>query len=316
MLCIRSRTAILASWLALAAVVSNAGPVDAQDTSPTYPVVGRAELRDAEILVRCEREDDLYADCEVSAHGTLVALEDGVQARETWRTAERTLAEGESIRVDIGTLRELEVRRDFYTLLGHPPLGARHPWLGESWLQYNRSPDVRVAPLHGEGLELVGLRLESHGLEHVQATHDPDRPGEVRLRLRSPHGAPPDGPLAHGGPALTLGGALDGDTPTLGVGYELGLFDYLIGSVWFETDFESVREVLLVEAALPGGAVIFPSLAAGVGLSAQQAGDDDPQVACRIRLTASTLIIGVVTDFDYRPVTGEWIITVMGRASI
>lgn len=219
------------------------------------------------------------------------------------------------------------------TALSQPPLGLRHPLLGESWLSYQRPQTVRVEVTAGSELAAEGrvaVDLPSTPGTHVKVNGNSVSPSEpsapsgiprIDVELRAPQGGPPVGPLAHGGPAITLGARLPLPSGSgrflFGVGYGLGLVDYLVVSAWLETDFDDhVSEALLIEAAAPGYLFIFPSVSAGVGLVARQLGVQGSDAGVRIRMSATYFAAGFVADFDYWAVAGTWTASLAARISL
>jgi hypothetical protein len=126
-------------------------------------------------------------------------------------------------------------------------------------------------------------------------------------------------PFANGGPALVLGGQLrtdaPGGTPLLGLGYEVGLIEHLVLSLWFETTFQAIAQSLILELVSPGF-FILPSVAAGLGVVVTQLGPRGVDAALRLRFTVSTFAVGLVADFDYFPSDGSWNIGIAGRVGM
>lgn len=148
-------------------------------------------------------------------------------------------------------------------------------------------------------------------------------PRDVTLLLEAAcDRGPPSIPLANGGPALTLTGRFDaarayaGVRTILSVGYEVGLFDYLIVSAWFETDFEEISEAVIVEGALPSIIYAIPGLSFGVGAVARQLGQRDVDAAFRMRIGLHWYYVGFVGDFDYWPAIPGWTATLGMRLGI
>ncbi len=330
-------------------------PVDvrAQDTVPQLPqlvIEGSAVARDAQLTIHCTRQDDVSAVCRVTLRAQLQAGDTGArlcggscespmpQALEFRITVDdevqagmASLEPGRLAAVEVSYETEQSVARGWGTLVSQPALGLRHLLFGESWLWYASTSAAEVPAVLAPGLELEGpVAVEAVVPERMRVRVDgaPVRTNRmhvarlprVRVELLPPHGGQPEGPLAHGGPAVVLGGRVHPATPgtrfLLGVGYELGLFEYLIVSAWFETDFESISEALLVEVALPSVILVIPSLSVGIGVVASELGPQQAEAALRIRLGAATWAAGFVADLDYHPAYGGWTATTAGRVSL
>ncbi len=153
------------------------------------------------------------------------------------------------------------------------------------------------------------------GVSRVSAAHD-----GLLLTVRvEPEGEP--FPIQHGGPVLGVGARFDladeeNTLVTLRGAYELAVADHFIGSVSFETDFESIYESLVIETASPELLVLLPSVAAGIGVVARQLGDRDADAALRLRLGMNLLAVGLTCDFDYWPAIGDWTASMVARLSI
>lgn len=196
--------------------------------------------------------------------------------------------------------------------------------LGEGERFYRRRVELSVPVLAGEDVEVEGgvaIEASASGLDvYVGADRVREWPHRSlslpTLAVSHHHEAEA---FANGGPALAIGGHLDLDAPGgrfwLAVGYEVGLFEHLIASLWLETDLESISEALLIEVALPG-LFVLPSLSGGLGLVLTQLGPRNADAALRIRLALSSYVLGVITDFDYFPSTGTWMAGVAARIGI
>mgnify|MGYP001598565147 CR=1 FL=1 len=141
------------------------------------------------------------------------------------------------------------------------------------------------------------------------------------LALGVSGGGSDDSIVQHGGPYLAMG--LRGTTApddegrfALRVGYELALVEHVIGSIAFETDFDSILESVLVEIASPELAILIPSFAAGVGLALRQLGQRDADAALRLHIGANVLSAGVAVDLDYWPAIADWTLTAVARVSV
>ena len=218
-----------------------------------------------------------------------------------------------------------EHRDDIFVLV---PIRARHMFLGESTA-------TRAEGDGAYGTLIEGAVVSGPIRVHVEAPpelfvnvagqtveSDAELPPEttnIALVLPAPeHEAQP---IQDGGPLLLLGARFDlfredGGNFLLGGGYEVGIADYVLASLSFETNFESIMESLVVEIATPELLVIFPSLAAGVGVVARQLGNRDADAALRLRVGFNVMSVGVVSDFDYWPAIGDWTASMSCRLSI
>lgn len=295
-------------------------------------VEGAATVSDARVEVACEDRAEAWVRCTVTLRGTLTAGDDGARLR--WPSFEPrvgvTIAPGPSSAIDSDSTRDLspserialdhqltvdlDTRRGWEGLMVHPALGVRHPLLGESWLQHHRTLELELGLVRGATLAAppeAEVRNTSRAAVSIGAD------GAVSITLRPPHGGPPEGALANGGPVVTVGGEPTSGRAFASVGYEVGLLDLLILSAWFESDFVSVSQAVIAEVAAPGAALfIVPSLSAGLGFVARELGDDDPRFGLRIRLSASSYALGFVVDFDYLPSASEWRVALAARLGL
>ena len=297
-------------------------------------VEGEATLSDARVEVVCEDRDAAWVRCTVELRGTLTAGEGGARLRAaaqepmegvsledvTWSTdagalrRERALNGSERVALRGGLTLDLDTRRGWDGLLVHPGLGVRHPLLGESWLQHHQTLEVELTLVRGATLASPP-EVEVRNPSRAAVAARPD--GAVSFTLCPPHGGPPQGALAHGGPVVTVGGELTTGRAVASVGYEVGLFDLLILSAWFESDFRSISQAVIAELVAPGAALFtVPSLSAGLGFVARELGADDPRFGLRVRLSASSYALGFVVDFDYLPSAGEWRVSLAARLGL
>lgn len=240
---------------------------------------------------------------------------------DSWDRVDASLPAGRRVRVEA---RYSLNRGDSWPVLV-PALGLRHPALGETWRFYGARDRVRVEMPRGEGLRVEGdVSYEGSGLGGLAVSvgddwvrswpHDASSWADVEVELR--HEAEP---FANGGPVVLFGGRLltdaPGGAPLLGLGYEVGLVEHLVLSLWFQTDFESIAQALVVEVVSPG-IFILPSFGAGVGLVLTELGPRGVDAAMRLRLSLSSWSLGFVADFDYYPSAGSWSIGLAGRIGI
>jgi hypothetical protein len=337
--------ALLLLWTASAA--ASADPPPPPPLAHLW-VAGEATVRDLRVTVRCAAIEGggVGARCRLASRYTLEAA-GPVMLRPRYGGArgpegepgalrvdgaplggERVLAGGEAVRVGVEATRVMQASRRRPFLL--PPNRARHPLLGDdagAW----RAPPALGAPLAD------GPRVRLEGPVHADVEPGPARVtigGEAvrgvraldveraTVRLTLPRPPSPGSPVQHGGPALGLGARLRFQVPDdegrwlLRVGYELAFFEHLIGSVWLETDFESVMEVLQVELALPQVLFLIPSAAVGVGVVARQLGPRAPDAALRLHVGWNVFALGMSGDFDYWPALGGWTGSLSVRVSL
>jgi len=332
-----SRRAAGALALSVGWIAAGPGVVRAQTG---LHIDGAAIASNVVVRVSCSaaREGRSRASCEVSTELTIEATESTrlcpsscgpgfyaplpILVEGALLRSPRMLAPGQRVSASVTNHFELSTERGADSLITQPGLGLRHPFLGESWLDHGTARHV-VRQVTGDRVTLDGaVRVERGDHERIRARLQPTGDGSppaVEVELRPPHGGPPEGPLAHGGPAITLGGRIHEGRAgfLLGVGYELGLVEHLILSAWFETDFEDhLSEAVLIEAVSPGAIFIWPSLGAGIGPVFRQLGNFGSDAGLRIRLTGAFFVTGLVADFDYWGIAGEWTFTVSARLGI
>lgn len=299
-------------------------------TRPSFDVV---VARGVMIRLDCAR-DGHHVSCEVEQRFELSAGASGARlfAPTSLGFSDLELTvNGEASRGDVrlaaGERASFEVRYVVETPRGStllvPAVDLRHVVLGEGERFYRRV-ELSVPVLAGEEIEVEGgvaIEASASGLSvYVGAARVDEWPHRTpslpALAVRHHHEARA---FANGGPAVAIGGRIDLGAPGgrfwLAVGYEVGLFEHLIASLWLETDLESISEALLIEAALPG-LFILPSLSGGVGLVLTQLGPRNADAALRIRLALSSYALGVIADFDYFPSTGTWTAGVAARLGL
>lgn len=326
--------------------LAGARPIEAPPAPlPGVVVSGVAEVSDLEVTVRCGALDLLSAtQCQVHARFYLqpgsdatasVALSPGSPAELLVDDAPpEPMVGGPRRRIDLRFERHLAIsadqNEDVFVMV---PVRARHMVLGESTA-------TRASGDGAYGTLIEGAILRGVIRAHVDAPHElvvniagqtlegdtiesgvelPAETTHLALVLEAP--AHQDQPIQDGGPLLLLGARFnlfgeDGGNFLLGGGYEVGIADYVLASLAFETNFESIMESLVVEIATPELLVIFPSLAAGVGVVARQLGNRDADAALRLRIAFNVMAIGFVGDFDYWPAIGDWTATMACRLSI
>lgn len=219
-------------------------------------------------------------------------------------------------------------RESFWVL---SPVRGRHLLLGDGGDVRREGSNAFGELFSGEQVTFVGelttdvaapdavaVNLGGQPLDGVSRTSPPHH-GLLLAAIPEPEGEP--SPIQHGGPVLALGTRLnlsdeDDSRFLLRGAYELAVAGHFIGSVSFETDFDSIYESLVLEAASPEILVIIPSFAAGVGVVARQLGNRDADAALRLRLGVNFIAIGVTADFDYWPAIGAWTSMIVGRISL
>lgn len=247
-------------------------------------------------------------------------------------TGEPTEGASRIVEVVVRFRRALSVRtvsrEDFWVLV---PLRGRHLLLGDGGDVHREGGDAYGELISGSQVVFSGeLSADVQGPDAV-AVNIAGHTIDGRARVPAPHSGlliavipePEEEPsvIQHGGPVLAAGVRLglneeDDGRFLLRAAYELALEGHFIGSVSFETDFESIYESIVIEAASPELLIIVPSLSAGVGLVARQLGNRDANAGLRLRVGMNFIAIGVTCDFDYWPTTGHWTGMVVGRVSL
>jgi len=314
---------------------------------------GRVALEDVSVTVRCDVSGHPApsGSCHVEAHFALVAvgptrLDRFEPARPGWGpepdaprivdgegeplSTPLELARGERVAVRVSATRRLRTEVEPTLFLMMSPMTMRHLLLGESREVRRRGDGVSGALVEGQAVEVRGpvhvdatdagpVVVGLAGEEVVGvARRAVDRVG-LSLTLEPDPGS--ELPIQPGGPVLLAGaaGPLDASDDelrfSLGAAYELGVTDYLFVSAAFETDFHSIMESVVVEAASPF-ILLLPGVFAGAGVVFRQLGDRDPDAAFRIRLGAQMPVVGVAADLDYWPTIGEWTGSIRARLSL
>ncbi len=243
----------------------------------------------------------------------------------------RPLAPGQRVRVELSSAAALSAHE---TSSGSgwivPAMRLRHLLFGGG-----PEPHLEAVSVSGQLIEGASVRVE--GSVHVRmraprfvrvqldgATLEPDSRRdsqhlELNLSLDLPWHAP--SLLQPGGPLLALGARFPdlrsdgGGRFLLRVGYELGFTPYFFGSVAVESDFDSLMESVVLEAATPA-VFILPGVAAGVGVVARQFGHRGADAALRLQVAIHLPVLGVVADFDYWPSVQSWTGTIAARFSL
>lgn len=310
---------------------------------PGVEVEGVAQAQILELAVRCELATviETAARCDVAAAVELVAIEPSTISPQRETTpgeirvdgvaleAPLALAQGQralvAIHFEVALSTETRSSTQYWSIC---PIQSRHFFLGES-SELRREGD-------GAFGELVrGAHVTLSGATHVVATTagldvafggaridgesqpSPAHAG-IGITLVVEERDPPL--LQHGGPVLSLGARFslrreDDLRFLLRVAYEIGLADYVVVSVSFESDFQSILESAVIEVATPELLILLPGIAGGIGVVARQLGNRDADAALRLRFGANILAAGVTADFDYWPTIGEWTASVVGRLS-
>lgn len=320
---------------------------------PGIVVAGDANVRGLSVEVRCTEETlvETSARCEVRAHFVLEALEpvevtapavSGVTAvslriggRELLSDTHpseggrQALGLGEVVEVDLSFVVALHTETTFgEEPLLLTPVRARHLIFGEATSMRHAGDALYGIFVEGPSLHFtdgvavvretgaVGLSVGGQAVD--SGTYEVAHAGYA-LSLE---GSVSSGPiLENGGPVLGLGGRFDLYRPDEGrfllrVGYELGLADYVVASLSFETDFDSIMESVVIEVGSPEALILLPSISAGIGIVARQLGNRDADAALRLRLGYQVTAIGLGVDFDYWPAFSDWTASFVVRLSV
>lgn len=207
------------------------------------------------------------------------------------------------------------------------PNVSRHLVMGESGGL--RRHDARFdAPLvAGRGLAVDSeIELRAEPPTHVSVDASVGAPGSPRLRVAIALAAPDydEGIFQNGGVVLELGARAprwEADTEDffVAVGYEVALYEYFYVRAMVETDFTSLYQSLLLEAASPHLLFLIPSLNVGLGAVLAERADGRVEGALRVRVGAQILpffVVGLGASFDYWPAADEWSATLAARVSI
>ena len=241
----------------------------------------------------------------------------------------RILAAGERARVELSTTRVLQARErrtgmNFIV----PPMRLRHVLFGGGLQGPLEASSLDGRLIEGDAVRVQGavqvaLRAPDFVRVRVDGTLIPGD-GSVdgaRLDLDVGLDLPWHEPalLQVGGPLLGLGAHfadLDGNPRfLLRLGYEWGIARYLFVSANVESDFASLFESVVVEAATPL-LLLLPGAAEGVGVVARQFGDGRADAAFRLRIGAQLPAVGVTVDLDYWPARHGWSGTLVARVSL
>lgn len=328
---------------ALAAAMASPPP---PPPPPALTVVGLATVRDVRVVVACDdRSGDLpAAECAVDVSFSITADEEPVHLEVEDRgrggyellvdaqpvSGVHTLEAGQASHVSLHLASSLAARRvqEFQWIV--PAMYVRHLVLGDVLAAHNEGAWFSTPALAGMRITVDGpVEVEttvpdfvnvSVGAEAVvgHASLDIPRP-TIAIGITAPpidHGPiQPGGPLLAAGVRFDMSNSSDDGRFLLRAGYEVGFAEHFFVSVAFETDFESIMESLVIEAATPA-VLIIPSMFAGVGVVARQLGPRDADAALRLRVGTTLLVVGLYGDFDYWPAIGEWTMSATLQASI
>lgn len=210
----------------------------------------------------------------------------------------------------------------------HLFLATRSPRMGGA---LPMAPGRFESPLFGEEAPVEGpLRVRATLPEGVSLAVDGvDVRGESTvdagrsLALVLDPGPQDEALFRHGGPFLGAGiSTVDGEESErflLRAGYELGLHDWVIGSIALESDFETrFTGSLLIELATPPLFVLIfgaPSFSGGIGAT-WDISEQGHRAGVRFSAGAGLPVAGVQGTFDYYPEGDEWVVALVGRASL
>ncbi|RLB60919.1 MAG: hypothetical protein DRI90_12605 [Deltaproteobacteria bacterium] len=238
-------------------------------------------------------------------------------------TEERVLDAGTDAQVEIRSQRKLTVRPYQGSALRilFPPSELRHLLLGQYESLRFSDNTIHVPLLKAGHVAFDGpirVRVTAPISVTVQVGSQEVRGDAevvagletIELSIAAPAEIPPP-TIAHGGPVLAAGaraplGAANEERFLLRGAYEMAAFDYTFAAISFESDFESIMQSLVIEAATPGVLYVIPSFTAGVGFVARQLGPRDADAALRLRLGGNYQVIGGGMDLDYWPAIEAW----------
>ena len=336
--------------VAPAAAAAGASPPPPTDPPPLIHVEGAATVRDIRAEVRCTTSGivEIKARCEVNASFEIEATGAVTfSALNTYYTVDfgghpSGLEAGQRTRVTIaGPFRLATSTRFANAPFIIPVAWVRHPLLGRSRDLDQRDDNTRLIMISGRELIVEGeAALDVHGEGKVvadvtrgevrtdrtgrptrsQATprsDDPDNVMERRvvLGLTLRGRGPGRGLVQQGGPVIGLGARED--RFLMRGGWEVAVATHFYVQAMVETDFDSIFESIVVEAASDSYLVLLPSFHVGTGLVAGQYLPRGPDVGVRLRAGVNFLtVLGVDMDFDYWPSVGEWTLVGAGRLSL
>ncbi len=130
--------------------------------------------------------------------------------------------------------------------------------------------------------------------------------------------------LRQGGPFLGAGAQTEATNEDyrflMRAGYELGIHDWVIGSVAVETDFQTrFTSSLMVEIATPPRVVLIlglPSCSAGIGVTWDVSEEHGHRAGLRLAAGAGPPVVAVQGTFDYYASDDEWVIGLVGRVGL
>jgi len=112
----------------------------------------------------------------------------------------------------------------------------------------------------------------------------------------------PEGLFVNGGPIAGVGAELDEAGPRFRAGYEIGVKDWMIGSLAYESFVDLRRAnytfVAAVEAASPNVIFIIPSFSLGLGLPVQLHSEGAPSVGARGFVGLSFPLLSLFVPID------------------
>jgi len=310
--------------------------VDCEDVSEALPaarcvVVARFELLAVDALeLRDVRSRPGVAN-RFESRPNVTPVDDHVWVDGAPIAEVRMVAAGESVHVELSTTRVLSShpsRRgyDFFV----PPMRLRHVFFGGGLQTRQVGESLRGRLVEGDTVrvqggmhvavrvpDMVRVRVDGTALQTTTEVDGAHLALDVTL---DPPWEPPT-LVEQGGPWLALGARfprLDSNGHArffLRVGYEWGIARYLFASGSVASDFESLLESVVVEAASPL-LLLLPGVTAGVGVVARQLGPGRADAALRLRVGANLPVLGVTADFDYWPSRRVWTGTIAARLSL
>lgn len=313
---------------------------------PALSVLGPATLREVRVVVECDDRSgalpatrcaiDVRFSMEAGLEPVQLELRDqgrgdaGTMRVDSEVVSACTLEPGQRASVSFHTAAYLAARRVDELEWITPAMYVRHFLVGDVLATHNEGAWFSTPAVEGMRITVEGpIGVETRVPDFVSVTVGAaDVSGRASLDVPRPSisiGVTPPaldhGPIQPGGPFLAGGARFDMSNSSddgrflLQAGYELGFAEHFFVSVGLETDFESIMQSVVLEAATPA-VLIIPSVFAGVGVVARQLGPRDADAALRLRVGTTLMVVGVCVDLDYWPAIGEWTMSALVHASI
>ncbi len=206
-------------------------------------------------------------------------------------------------------------------------LSARHPLLVAPWNGVERRfRYARPIAMHWHHVGALRIHVEvpapwrvgGNGVRepaHGEGVYEATAESMSAVDLTLMRGGSRDD-VRIGGPYVGLGGeVLRGDF-RLRAGWEIGITEWAIVGVSFETNGRDLALITPQVEIASWSLILAPSLAIAAGVPVRFGNRTGPTAGLRLEASATFFSVAFVSSFDYYPALSEWDIVLMGRIGL